>query len=79
MGLSTVYEIVQQLHGFIKVKSKVGKGTTFYIYIPIMDKSEVTEQTTHDYSKNLTGSEQILVVEDNLRVRKFIQKLLVYN
>lgn len=36
LGLSTVYNIVQKHHGVIDVKSKVGKGTTFYVYFPVV-------------------------------------------
>jgi len=35
LGLSTVYNIVQQHHGFIDVKSNPGKGTVFSVYFPV--------------------------------------------
>ncbi len=35
LGLSIVYNIIEKWHGTIKVKSQVGKGTTFSIYIPV--------------------------------------------
>ncbi len=35
LGLANVKEIINDLGGFIKVKSKYGEGTTFYIYFPI--------------------------------------------
>ena len=36
LGLSTVYNIVQYHHGYIDVKSRLGQGTTFLIYFPIV-------------------------------------------
>ncbi|MFC1462872.1 ATP-binding protein [Verrucomicrobiota bacterium] len=38
LGLSTVYNIVQQHHGCIDVISRVGHGTTFLIYLPVVEK-----------------------------------------
>jgi signal transduction histidine kinase len=34
LGLSITYGIVQKLGGSIEVKSKPGKGTTFFVYLP---------------------------------------------
>ena len=35
LGLSVVYGVIQEHHGFISVESKVGQGTTFYLYLPV--------------------------------------------
>ncbi len=35
MGLATSYAIIKRHHGYIDVKSVVGKGSTFFIYIPV--------------------------------------------
>ncbi len=37
LGLSTVYNIVQQHDGFIDISSRPGKGSTFFIYLPVND------------------------------------------
>jgi signal transduction histidine kinase len=34
LGLSSVYNIVQKHHGYIDVKTKLGRGTTFLVYLP---------------------------------------------
>ena len=63
LGLSTVFGIVKQNHGFIDIYSEVGHGTTVKIYFPrYHGKPERTEEKTSDVQ--LTGSETILVVED---------------
>ncbi|MEO0293165.1 MAG: ATP-binding protein [candidate division WOR-3 bacterium] len=35
LGLSLVYSIIQKHDGYIGVDSKLGEGTTFYIYLPV--------------------------------------------
>jgi len=44
LGLSIVYNSVKQHDGFITVDSTVGKGSTFYIYLPLKDE-EITKQS----------------------------------
>jgi CheY-like chemotaxis protein len=69
LGLSTVYGIVKQSGGSILVYSEVGHGTTFKIYFPVA--SHTTDTTTRPLTKpgKLTGTETILVVEDEEMVR----------
>ena len=44
LGLATVYGIIRQTEGFIKVDSVVGKGTTFSIYLPRFDTKSDEEE-----------------------------------
>lgn len=50
LGLSMVYGIVRQTGGFIKVDSKVGKGTTFSIYLPRFENNDEAE--VDDFGKD---------------------------
>lgn len=43
LGLSVSYGIIERHHGRLEVKSKVGKGTTFTIWLPIEEKISETE------------------------------------
>ncbi len=80
LGLSTVYGIIRQTGGFLTVESEVGKGTTFSIYLPKLSQEDsvVLEQETDKERKtsDLTGSERILLVEDEEAVRKFSARAL---
>jgi signal transduction histidine kinase/ligand-binding sensor domain-containing protein/CheY-like chemotaxis protein len=69
LGLATVYGIVKQHRGRIDVKSSLGKGTTFCIYIPAMTVAAPEKRATSKISclERRTGT--ILFVEDELLVR----------
>jgi PAS domain S-box-containing protein len=76
LGLSTVYGIVTQSNGSISIESEAGKGTTFKIYFPrIAAKAEQLVQT-HEMDEVISGSETILLVEDDESVRKVTANLL---
>ncbi|MGB1077204.1 MAG: ATP-binding protein, partial [Bdellovibrionales bacterium] len=79
LGLATVYGIIRQTGGFLKVDSHVGKGTTFSIYFPEAEPEETSENTEKKdkiESKDLTGSARILLVEDEDPVRAFSTRAL---
>lgn len=64
LGLSIIHGIAQNYGGDIKVESKVGKGTTFHIYIPLVktESPNLKEQNT----KLPKGNERILFVDDEI-------------
>lgn len=53
LGLATVYGIVRQTEGFIKVNSIVGRGTTFAIYLPRFESDEETENSPSETGKEI--------------------------
>ena len=77
LGLATSWQIIKQSAGFITVDSKVGVGTTFDIYLPSADEKIVIPQTFTD-KKNLleTGNEVLLLVDDNVALRKVLARVL---
>jgi signal transduction histidine kinase/CheY-like chemotaxis protein len=77
LGLATVYGIVKQSGGHIYVYSELGHGTTFKIYLPVIsdDGAETRKQVSHA-SLPVTGTEKILVVDDNEAVRVVGQTIL---
>ncbi len=75
LGLSTVYGIVRQSGGWIEVRSEVGAGASFLIYLPRVDASPLAERSPNAVAAE-TGSETILVVEDQEAVRVLIKSVL---
>jgi len=69
-----VYGIVQQNNGSIEVQSRIGHGTTFYIYLPrAMDLGKPAPMIA---ASTKGGSETILLVEDDDRVRALVSNML---
>ena len=62
LGLSVVHGIVKRHGGEITVKSEIGRGTTFVVYLPAFESSSDT--ITEGPQEFLTGSEKILYVDD---------------
>ncbi|HPJ34267.1 MAG TPA: PAS domain S-box protein [Spirochaetota bacterium] len=75
LGLATVYGIVKQHLGSIWFYSEPGKGTTFRIYLPRAEK-EPERCREVDSETGASGTEMILVVEDQEQVRKMTSMML---
>lgn len=77
LGLSTVYGIVKQSGGYIFAYSELNKGTTFKIYLPRVDEAAQSfEQGAAISSELLSGSETILLVEDDDTLRSLSTEIL---
>jgi signal transduction histidine kinase/CheY-like chemotaxis protein len=75
LGLATAYGIVRQSGGYIFVDSELGVGTRFSIYFPATNEKESRDVEVSGSSAD-TGSEAILLVEDEDGVRAVLQRLL---
>jgi PAS domain S-box-containing protein len=75
MGLSIVHGIVTNLKGYIKVDSKPEKGSIFSIYLPA-SQSPLIEGETQQIGKAQTGTERILLVDDEKAIIKMEHSML---
>ncbi len=76
LGLSTVYGIVKQSGGWIWVYSEPGLGSTFKIYLPIVNERPDAPERPAEEGADLDGDETILLVEDEPAVRALVRKVL---
>ena len=76
LGLSIVYGIVKQHDGFINVCSEPGKGTTFTIYLPLINAKIEHHPVITDNSPCPGGAETLLLAEDDPAVGNFHRTLL---
>jgi CheY-like chemotaxis protein len=76
LGLTTVFGIVKQNDGSIYVYSEPGKGTRFKIYWPVTDSTEYLVHSDEIDTIDISGEEQILLVEDDPKVRSFAKTAL---
>ena len=74
LGLATVYGIVSQNAGFIKVYSEPGKGAAFALFFPrLVQESDAPDQAAHPVA---SGEGSVLLVEDEANVRQMAQLML---
>jgi len=77
LGLSISYGIIKEHGGVIRVESKLGKGTTFIIDLPIITEVEKTaeDEAGQQGTENITGA-KILVVDDEPNICRVLDRLL---
>lgn len=73
LGLSTVHGIVAGSNGHIIVESKEGVGSQFHIYLPRAERRPEALPDENIAAAPQSGSETILVVEDDEQVRRFVE------
>ncbi|HXD01468.1 MAG TPA: PAS domain S-box protein, partial [Verrucomicrobiae bacterium] len=76
LGLATVYGIVQQHRGWVKVSSKVKEETVFQVYLPAVAETGVLRETIAVQPDIRGGTETVLVVEDETPLRQLVKSVL---
>ncbi|HEY4743722.1 MAG TPA: PAS domain S-box protein [Desulfuromonadaceae bacterium] len=79
LGLATVYGIIKQHEGYITVRSRIGEGTTFTVYLPL-SQEPIADAAGDEAPRVLPAGapldRTILVVEDNDMLRDMAVELL---
>jgi len=74
MGLAVVHSIVKEHNGIVTVKSEPGKGTTFTIFFPAVEKDAVAESEPAE--KLPMGNEKILFIDDEQSIVNMARQML---
>jgi signal transduction histidine kinase len=76
LGLSTVYGIVQQSGGYVRVSSAPGAGASFLVYLPHVDAPVDQPAPLPSATVPPRGHETVLLAEDEDAVRRLVSKTL---
>ncbi|MFC4172690.1 PAS domain-containing protein [Microvirga sp. GCM10011540] len=80
LGLSQVYGFAKQSGGDVAVESEPGKGTTFTLYLPKVEREGASDDAGEHAQSNASDEDgrgcRVLVVEDNIEVGRFSTQLL---
>jgi two-component system cell cycle sensor histidine kinase/response regulator CckA len=77
LGLSTVYGIVKQLGGDLWLRSELGVGATFHVYLPSLQEETQTSTPTPPRAALAAGSGTILLAEDDHALRTLSERVLL--
>ena len=76
LGLATIFGAVRQAGGAIDVVSAPGAGSTFTVFLPLEEKRTPDETPALPDAAPRTGSETVLLVEDDRGVRDLARAML---
>jgi PAS domain S-box-containing protein len=76
LGLATVYGLVKQYEGTVRVKSELGVGTTFEIYLPTAQEAVDKAPRASGDAANSNTAGTVLLVEDEPAVRAVARRVL---
>lgn len=79
LGLSTVLGIVKSHGGFITLESHLGRGTTFHVYLPSAEATDLLALPMKPSDAAPGHGELVLIVDDEVNVRQAMQRVLEHN
>ena len=75
LGLSVIHGIIKNHGGDISVSSQPGKGTTFTVYLPVIDEVDIETEAAKTASAT-QGHERILLIDDEEQIIDIEQQIL---
>jgi len=76
LGLATAYSIIKNHSGHIRLESRIGVGTTFYIYLPAMEIGPPAQEPKK--AVPLRGLGRILAMDDEQMIQDVLKEMLIY-
>lgn len=76
LGLATVHGMVNQHQGWVEVESKIGKGATFDVYLPVTGQTPEKAPAPAEPVEVRGGKETVLVAEDEEVLRELVREIL---
>lgn len=76
LGLATVHGIATQSGGTARIHTRLNKGTCVTVYLPATNATPTPQRSHPHTTTETTGSEKILLVDDNASVRQVIARML---
>ena len=76
LGLTICFSIIKNHGGLITVESQLGAGTTFYLYLPVIEKEVIVEKRIIE--KPLVGRGRVLLMDDEEEIRTVAEEVLRY-
>ncbi len=78
LGLATTYSIIKHHKGRVAVQSELNKGSTFTLYLPAAPRVVVAEELPRPSTGEITGSGNVLVVDDEEAIRELVDFTLTH-
>ncbi len=76
LGMAVVWGTVQDHHGYIDIESEEGKGTTFYLYLPVTRDRIVEKKSVIPVETYKGAGQSILIVDDVRDQRELASSML---
>ncbi|MBN1575121.1 MAG: response regulator [Chitinispirillaceae bacterium] len=79
LGLSNVWRYIETFKGAIEVRSKPGEGTSFFIYLPLIEIPTSSSPSAPAVTSPQPSRRTILIVDDEPSVREIYSEILIEN